>query len=217
MFVELFAGAGAPLTSAMRRLGVQVAMPQDLASGGFDLRNPKAVEQLLAQLERWHRLGYDIVAHLATVCATFSAARDRSFRTRVRSPACPEGFRPMSEKVVDGNTLAYMTAKIVAFIVEQLNGSASIENPGRSYLWAYLGLLGTLAGLPQKEVMLNMCMFGAPWKKLTKLIFHGPFRAACLGALCHQRRPAFGCSRASCGRWYHLPQLALEQPEAGRR
>ena len=49
-----------------------------------------------------------------------------------------------------------------------------------------------------------MCMFGAQWKKLTKIVFHGPFQAACLGTLCHQRRPAIGCARAGCGRWFHL-------------
>ena len=74
LFVELFSGAEARLTAAMRRLGVQVAEPQDFALGGFDLRRPEEVRQLMQQLERWRSLGYDIVAHLATVCATSPTA-----------------------------------------------------------------------------------------------------------------------------------------------
>ena len=198
LFVEAFAGCGR-LSQAMRALGIQVAEPQDLETGGLDLRKPADLRRFREQLARWARLGYTIVLHLAIPCSTFSRARDRSHRTRVRSPTQLQGFSPLPEKVRDANLLAVSSAQTGAWVVSELGGCVSIENPAGSYLWPYLRSFGTMEGLPQLEVYLHMCRYGAAWKKPTCLLFVGRFRPSGLGRTCVTRG-----GRHSCGRPYHV-------------
>merc|ERR1712051_829771 len=127
-------------------------------AGGADLRDRAQVHLLLDQLRRWVALGYDLVVHLAPPCATFSTARDRSWRTKVRGPRCPQGYAPRSAKVLEGNHLAVVAAQIAAFVVNVLGGSASLENPGRSYMWAFLAVKELLLEEAQRDVLLNMCL-----------------------------------------------------------
>ena len=65
LFVEVFAGAKARLTKAMQAMGILVAEPQDILSGGFDILDPKDVGRLCEQLRTWASLGYYIVLHIA--------------------------------------------------------------------------------------------------------------------------------------------------------
>merc|ERR1712051_777086 len=121
----------------MQALGIQTAEPQDLLSGGLDLMDPTGIAHLVEQLRAWAGLGYRIYLHLAVPCATFSPARDRSRKTRKRSPARPEGFRPLPPRVREGNVLAVVAAQLVRLVVVELLGSASLENPLRSHLWLF--------------------------------------------------------------------------------
>ena len=111
-FVELFAGA-VVLTRAVETAGVPVAPPNEVELG-YDFRCPKDVEAL----KEWLReisagnivdeMGAvkQLFIHLAPPCSTFSKARDRNSRTRVRTWAQPGGIKPRSKKVKHGNRIA---------------------------------------------------------------------------------------------------------------
>merc|ERR1712051_1149024 len=187
----------------MQAMGLLVAEPQDLLSGGFNLLNPLEVGLLCHQMREWARLGYYIVLHIAVPCSTFAPARDRSVRTRVRSPAMPEGFRPMPDNVRDGNIMAYIAASLVLLVVTELGGSASIENPLRSYLWKYYALLGVLADVPGREVVFHQCRYGTPWKKPTLVHFWGAFRPLSLNRTCKTSH-CCGYPVHTCGRAFHV-------------
>ena len=73
----MFAGDEARLTAAMQAIGVQVAVPQDLATGGLDLSDPAQVGLLLGQLRSWRQAGYRLIVHMAPPCSTFSRVRHR--------------------------------------------------------------------------------------------------------------------------------------------
>ena len=138
LFIEFFSGPEAHLARCVADAGITVAQPQDLVLGGADFRDATAVDELLAQLHRWHQAGFKIVVHMGTPCSTFSKARDRARRTKVRSLECPEGLPPLAQATVDGNIMAAASVRVATFVVESLGGSASLENPGRSYLWPFV-------------------------------------------------------------------------------
>ena len=83
-FVEVCAGRGT-LSRWVARAGVSVEPPQDAGTGGYDLLDPAGREALL---RRWKELlrTHRIVVHFAPPCSTFTFARNRSGRTRLRSP-----------------------------------------------------------------------------------------------------------------------------------
>merc|ERR1712051_1133998 len=99
-----------------------------------------------------------------------------------------EGFRPLPPGVRDGNVLAVVAAQLVRLVVLELLGSASLENPLRSYLWLFYAVLEMLLDLPMKEIVFHQCRFGTPWRKPTKVIFYGDFTPFSLNLLCTKRR-----------------------------
>ena len=106
-FVELFAGS-AGLTRAVDSAGVPVVPPDEIHLGGTDFRDPnrwRPSKELLgesaaAEGTRGERgVRRRRFTHLAPPRSTFSKAKDRSWRTRVRSRAQPIGIPPRSSKV----------------------------------------------------------------------------------------------------------------------
>jgi len=91
VFIEFFSG-GAGLTAAVRAAGLQTGAPQDLATGGLDVTAPGAMDIAKAMLTDLRATHGEIMVHLAPPCASFSRARDRSHKTRLRSPSFPEGL-----------------------------------------------------------------------------------------------------------------------------
>ena len=75
--------------------------------------------------------------HLAPPCSTFSRARDRAKRTRVRSLNQPAGFRPRSKKVNEGNEMAKQAIIIARWAHSELGTTVTFEHPDRSYIWIY--------------------------------------------------------------------------------
>ena len=96
--MELFAGKGF-LSKAVAKEGVPTMMPNDLADGGTDFANDEEVDALKSRLVEWKEQGSRFVIHLAPPCSTFSRARDRSRKTRLRSPEFPGGLDPKNEQV----------------------------------------------------------------------------------------------------------------------
>ena len=86
-FAEFFAGRGG-LTTAVRRLKINTIEPEDLATEGLDFAKPEDIETLLLKLKALSKKG-PLFLHFAPPCRTFSRARDRSWKTRLRSSECP--------------------------------------------------------------------------------------------------------------------------------
>ena len=80
------------LTDAVKALGNKTEAPNDFQSSGSDFRESKQVTKLKEKLSLLAAEANFLVVHLAPPCATFSRARDRSFRTRLRNKWCPEGL-----------------------------------------------------------------------------------------------------------------------------
>ena len=91
LFMEFFAGE-AGLSHAVRRTGVQVEEPQYLANDGVDFTKEIELEGVKNHLHELHASGYQLHLHFAPPCSTFSRARDRSWRTRLRSTERPQGL-----------------------------------------------------------------------------------------------------------------------------
>ena len=90
VFLECFAGEGV-LSDAVAAFGVEV-VKDEAAADGTDFLEVDQVEALRSKMETWLRSGRAVALHLAPPCSTFSRARDRSRRTRLRSARYPQGL-----------------------------------------------------------------------------------------------------------------------------
>ena len=190
--IEIFAGK-AGLTAAVRKMGVSTADPQDWKTGGVDLLDDAAFQQLLDFWER-ARIGVDqLVFHLGTDCTSFARVRDRSTKTRLRSKIWPWGFDKEEHVTAQGNRLARRTAEIVRWMTDR-GATGSIENPVGSYLWQVLGEL--LYDLDWQDVFLTYCMYGRPYRKATQLRTFGDLDLRPLSRVCKRRAGKLSCGRA---------------------
>ena len=96
-------------------------------------------------------------------CSTFSRARDRSHRTRLRSSAHPEGI-VQNPLVEEGNLIATRTAECVNYLVESLGAVGPWEQPAGSYMLPYLDSLEAIS-VEREAVLLHHCNFGKPFKQ----------------------------------------------------
>ena len=167
LFQEFFAG-DANLTDAMRAVGFEVAAPEDLASGGVNFAVESQVLGLKTRLQKLFKQGRRLCLHLAPPCATFSRARDRSSRTRLRSGKFPDGLPACKSLVEEANKVAEQAYDLATWAAEELGAVVSMENPRNSYLWDFV------AGLPQTndeyhDVLFCSCRFGECFQKPTRL------------------------------------------------
>ena len=137
IFVEIFAGKGV-LTKSVAELGMKVEEPNDFQNGGTDFRKGKQVEQLKERLCQLAGQSNHLMLHLAPPCATFSRARDRSRRTRLRSNLCPEGLASKTDETKEANQVARRAYQLAVWAADELGAMVSMENPRRSYLWNFL-------------------------------------------------------------------------------
>ena len=111
-FYEENAGSGV-LTEAVAFRGVRTAEPNDVYTGGTDLRKPDDVEALWDSWVQARQRGVHLIIHWAPTCGSMSRARQRSFLTRVRSSSLPGALRKLTAKqkrtVKHGNDLALIT------------------------------------------------------------------------------------------------------------
>jgi hypothetical protein len=140
--------------------------------------------------------GWSLCVHFAPPCRTFSRARDRSRRTRVRTSKFPAGTLPRSPDVVAANALARRISELASECAEA-GLFVSIENPESSYMWL----------LPEFEIMklagwrdttFSPCCYGAESAKPTRLRCWG-WLPASLARRCSYSRAldAFTCGRTS--------------------
>ena len=128
LFLELFAGSGG-LTKAVKAAGLRTLTADEASTGGTNFLNAADVERLNDALRRRVRISkrrgrvphlrksrnWQLVVHLAPPCSTFSRARDRSHRTRVRSMRQPSGIRPVSRNIIQANTVARRAAEFAVW------------------------------------------------------------------------------------------------------
>ena len=194
IFLELFAGRGL-LTSAVSRV-MQTEPPQDFGTGGVDFTDLSAVQRTL--WSRWRVLresGFQLFFHVAPPCATFSRARDRAWRTRLRSPAQPGGLYPADARTKEGNLIAYNTALSVVHLVRELDAKGTWEQPAGSYMFRYLEQEGALDGLSWDALTLSQCRFGRPFKKPTTFLLFGGLSLPTIDLQCDGFH--------TCGRRWH--------------
>ena len=108
LFCEFFAGKGS-LTYAVEAAGVPARSPEDLASGGTDFADKKAVDKLRVELGELAASGVKLMVHFAPPCSTFSRARCRSGKTRLRSTAFPQGLPRFARYTRTANLIARNT------------------------------------------------------------------------------------------------------------
>ena len=162
LFQEFFAG-DANLSEAMGDIGFDVAMPEDLAKGGVDFSDESQVLGLKTRLRKFSEEGRRLCLHLAPPCATFSGARDRSFRTRLRSGKFPEGLPSCRNLVEEANKVAEQAYDLATWAAEELCAVVSMENPRNSYLWDFV------AGLPQTDSEYSDVLFCSCFQKPNRL------------------------------------------------
>ena len=143
VFIECFAGCG-ELSKAVNRVGIQTEPPQDALWGGVDFTDNR---QVLELWEHWRSLraaGLDLLFHFAPPCNTFSRARDRSWKTKLRSHSLPAGLDPSDPKAEEANEIARSAARSITFFVNQLGARGTLEQPASSYMLPFLDQEGLL-------------------------------------------------------------------------
>ena len=191
-FLEFFSGEGG-LTAAVARTGVPTDPANDHFSGGVDFSNVAEVNALKEYIQGLHASGIQVMLHVAPPCATFSRARDRSWKTRLRSKDRPQGLLGKGWQCKQANLIARHALDVVEFAVSECGAAASFENPLTSYMWAFLDFD---EALDFTDVTFSPCMFGATYRKPTRLRCWG-WRPDVLDARCTTKDGKNACGRES--------------------
>ena len=138
--------------------------------------------------------GNRLFFHFAPPCNTFSRARDRSFKTRLRSASCPAGLYPDHPATKLANLIADNTLRSIKFLVDVLGAQGTLEQPAGSYLASYFDLV-KWSGLETSSTTLHQCRYGRPYKKPTMFWEFGGLQIRTL---------ARKCENMSCGRTFHV-------------
>eukprot|EP00435_Cladocopium_sp_Y103_P010201 s4329_g2.t1 len=168
MMMEIFSGS-MNLSKACEKKKLFVLASIDIKQGShFDLTNREVQEEVI----RIIRSGLIHYVHFGTPCTVFSVAR-KGIRNLERAR--------YKERL--GCELAFFTARAVEACIQ--HGVAwSIENPLSSALWDLWPI--QQLGLRSDTYMVEfpMCAYGAPFKKMTRLLTN-------LGELCSLNRGCF--------------------------
>ena len=136
LFVDLFAGASAPLSAAIAALGLARLEPLDKLHGcGFDLLDDVQFPRLCALACS----GIVGAAAAAPPCAPFSRARLRPGGPKpVRTPDFPTGIpdpSPAQQSELSTSALLHERARHFLSLVAAHGGLIILENPSSSILW----------------------------------------------------------------------------------
>jgi len=171
---EVFAGSQ-NLTKALNSAGIP-CLPFDIQLGGdlHDLAKEATVQRLAADPVQY--------AHYAPPCNPYSIAR----WPKVRSRAWPQGLPDLTGKarsVVDlANTLSRNTVRLLRLHCQR-GVSWSCENPASSLLWHTQEFKQLASDYNLDRVSLDMCRFGARYRKRTVLLTWDPQGAGFLHTL----------------------------------
>ena len=189
--------------------GVHVVI-DEVTKGGTNFLEEGAIRQLQSELKKYIDAGQRVALHLAPPCCTFSRARDRSRKTRLRSSAFPGGLPRCSEQVKEANAIA-LAAFDLAVWAARLGILVSLENPRKSYIWDFYAEERP-QGLDGEDFYFCACMHGASYQKPTTLrCWNWHPKALC--KVCVLAGGVFSCGRAQAcrvhckrrGRWDSMP------------
>ena len=171
LFLEIFAGSG-KLTSTVERLGGSALEPIEISNGpAFDLRRRQTQQTVL----KWIKSGAISFVHLGTPATIWSRAR-HGVKSTHRNLA----------KEANGIELALFSCEVITTCA-RAGIHWAIENPGSSKLFHFEPLIRATRSGSCYEVCFDMCSYGEPFKKETKILTS----AKCLQALerhCNHRR-----------------------------
>ena len=194
LFVDLFAGASAPLSAAIAALGLARLEPLDKLHGcGFDLLDDVQLSRLCALACS----GIVGAAAAAPPCAPFSRARLRPGGPKpVRTPDFPTGIpdpSPAQQSELSTSALLHERARHFLSLVAAHGGLIILENPSSSILWLDPAVRSWLAVHAPYCAHVAACQYGlalpkawAFWANFSVLgfvackcphppIFHPPF------------------------------------------
>ena len=153
-FLELFSGTGR-LTEAVRQAGTPTLEPLEIANGlHCDLRRRQTQRLII----RWIEKGLIGMVHLGTPCTIWSKARHNvkeSARTRARE----EG----------GLELALFSCEVIQ-ACNRCHVHYALENPATSKLFNFEPLQRAIMMRKHYVVTFDMCSYGEPYKKDTKVV-----------------------------------------------
>ena len=166
LFVDLFAGASAPLSSAVAELNLARLEPLDKLHGcAFDLLNEKHYQCLCALASS----GIVGAASAAPPCGSFSRARLRPGGPKpVRTPEFPTGIpSPSAAQQAELDLSAQLHERTRHFLalVSAHGGLIILENPSSSILWLDPAVRSWLAVHAPYCVHVAACQYGLPLPK----------------------------------------------------
>ena len=161
LFVDLFAGASAPLSSAVAELNLARLGPLDKLHGcAFDLLNEKHYQCLCALASS----GIVGAASAAPPCGSFSRARLRPGGPKpVRTPEFPTGIpSPSAAQQAELDLSAQLHERTRHFLalVSAHGGLIILENPSSSILWLDPAVRSWLAVHAPYCVHVAACQYG---------------------------------------------------------
>ena len=167
LVLDLFAGAEG-ISKACHKAGFKTRS-YDIQQGPSGDLTDRDVLQGVVQLIEGKRV---VGVFMGTPCTTFSGARDRN--SRIRSRRFPWGLPDLPERlqaqVLQGNRLARATLRILRACLA--NGTpAVLENPATSRLFLLPGLRRIMSSACAAYHIIDLCQYGASWRKPTGLLF----------------------------------------------
>ena len=199
--LEIFSGSG-HLARAFRRQGI-AALSIDICHGiHHDVLN-SSVSELIHQ---WIRSRCVLLVWLGTPCSSWSRARCNGgagwpgLLRNNQNIMGLEGFSNKDQgKIQFGNRTMAFSASVVQLAV-RLGIPTGLENPATSMLCYAPDIVACLQLPHSKQVNIDFCAFGTPWRKRTKLAFwHVPDVSPSFGHICSStggRCDYSGCKHA---------------------
>lgn len=184
-FLDLYSGEAGVARELARKFNVWVITWDSTSGVSQDLLVPKVQRKVFQLLEESAVLGVGA----APECASFS----RAVVPPVRDALHPEGKEgisaSMEKKVQRGNAHSDFCWQVISG-AEALNLCFWLENPDGSFLWLMPEFLRRKLGDPTRSYRFDMCRYGAPWRKRTRIATNTDLagrRELCVGGHSHQR------------------------------
>ena len=170
-FLEIFSGSG--------HLGRAVALAKNVPTLLWDISMGPEYDLLKRSNQflilSWIESGRILGIHLGVPCNSWSRARDiPGGPPPLRSDSEPMGF---SDLIREGDRIAVRVGNALMFFAVRVCVLAcfyhvawSLENPARSRIWLAPRMKQLERRRGVSSVIVHYCMWGAPWRKPTKII-----------------------------------------------
>ena len=167
VFLELFSGTGG-LSAAVERWGGYSLRWDVLHGAEYDLTVAANVVRILA----WLRAGLIWGVHCAMECKSWSIARHGEIRSRRHIWGKARLSQVDRRKVEAGNALLRASMSIL-LACWRFHIPVGFENPHSSICFHAPPMLSFAKRRGVKETYFDMCAFGTPYRKRTRLLHYG--------------------------------------------